>query len=985
MRNIISLFLFISIFTVANAGKKLPPFLNTAETWADSVMQTMNLDQKIGQLIMVTTYPAQGENNHREMKKWISEYHVGGVLFLKSTPYEVANLSNQYQEMANTPLFIALDAENGLSFRLDSVVRYPHAMALGALNNDSLIYNMGREIGQQCRTLGINLNFAPVADVNSNPNNPIINYRSFGENPQRVAQKCWQLAKGMQDEGVLVTAKHFPGHGDTAFDSHHTLPTIDRNYQLLDSIDFAPFKTCIDNGISGIMTAHINMSGIDNSGLPATLSESIMTDILNDSLGFVGLVFSDGMNMKGITKHYTEGEAAVKALNAGVDVIEFVLNPDIVIDAVKKAIDKGEISIELINRKCKKVLLSKHWLGLNNYQPANSENLSIKINKPEYQLTARKLYEQTITVIKNHKQLVPLQRLDTLRIASLAIGKDDISTFQNRLQSYMEMDQFTLPLNSSDEEIDKVLSALKNYNLVIAGIHSTRLTAPQQYGITPLHKKTIDALNKLPNTIIAHFGNPYALQHLDKVEKSNVVLLTYGENYWGMDYAAQLIFGAIDNNSTLPVTINNNLTEGFGIEIKKNGRLKYTIPEEEGIDSNRLKSVIDSFVNRGISDTYFPGCQVLVAKNGKVIFHESYGHLTYENTHPLTKEHLYDWASISKIAGPLPFIMRLTEEKKIQLDRPFSNYWKPFSDTDKASITLREILTHQAGLQSWIPFHLEIIKDNGKFRKKYISTQPSARYPIRISSKLFLKNDFKQEMLHQIDNSELLKRKKYVYSDLGFLIFPDLISEIYSTNYEQLHRKSFILPIGATTVCYNPYRFYPIEQFVPTEIDAHFRKEKIQGFVQDETAALFGGVSGNAGLFGTTNDLAKIMQFYLNKGSYGDFCLFKPETFDFFNTVPYKDNDNRRALGFDKPYVDNAKKDLKDAYPAPEVSPLSFGHTGFSGSFAWSDPLNGMTILIMTNRTYPWRKNTRIVKTNFRPSLQQAIYKTQNTFEYAMY
>lgn len=985
MHKIISLILFLSVFTVVNAGKIMPPFLQSSEVWADSVMHSMCLDQKIGQLIMVTTYPSQSNNNHQEMKRWISEYYVGGVLFLKSTPNEVANLSNQYQEMAEIPLFIALDAENGLSFRLDSVVRYPYAMALGALKNDSLIYYMGREIGQQCRMLGVNLNFAPVADVNSNPNNPIINYRSFGENPQRVAQKCWQLAKGMQDEGVLVTAKHFPGHGDTEFDSHLTLPTIDRNYHLLDSVDFLPFKTCIDSGISGIMTAHINMSSFDSSGLPATLSEKIMTNVLKDSLGFVGIVFSDGMNMKGITKHFSEGEAAVKALKAGVDVIEFVINPNIVIDAVKNAIESGEITLELIDDKCKKVLLSKHWLGLNNYHAADTNNIYKKINNPAYQLTARRLYEQTLTVIKNEKQLIPLQRLDTLRIATLSIGKDNISTFQKSLQLYMEVDQFVLPLNSSSEEIDRILSSLKNYNLVIVGIHSTRLTALQKYGVTPLHKKAIGELSKHPRAILAHFGNPYALQYLTNFEKLNTVLITYGENYWAMDYAAQLIFGAISNSSSLPVTINNEFSEGFGISIKKNGRLKYTIPEEEGIDSEKLKFVIDSFVNKGIRDTIFPGCQVLVAKNCKVIFHESYGYQTYKNIIPLSNDHLFDWASISKITGPLPFIMKLIEDKSIQLDAPFSNYWEPFANTDKASITLREILTHQAGLQSWMPFHLDILKENGRYRKRYINTRPTERFSIRISSRLYIENDYKQVMLSKINESKLLNRKKYVYSDLGFLIFPDLISHIYSVDYEKLHRKKFILPIGANTVCYNPYRFYSNKECVPTEIDFYFRKEIIQGYVQDETAALFGGVSGNAGLFGTTNDLAKIMQFYLNKGRYGDYCLFSPKTFDLFNSVPFKENDNRRALGFDKPYIDNAEKELKNAYPAPDVSPQSFGHTGFSGTFAWSDPENGMTILIMNNRTFPFRENTRIVKYNFRPSLQQAIYKTQNTFLQSKY
>jgi beta-N-acetylhexosaminidase len=985
MRNIISLFLFLTFFLNGFANKTLPPFLNVPSKWADSLMATMSIEQKIGQLIMVTTYPSQGDSNERLMKKWIADYHIGGVLFLKSTPHELASGANRYQAMAKIPLYIALDAENGLSFRLDSVVRYPHAMGLGSLNSDSLIYHMGREIGQQCRELGINLNFAPVADVNANPENPVINYRSFGENPGRVAQKAWQLAKGMQDQRVLVTAKHFPGHGDTAFDSHHTLPTIDRSYSLLDSVDFLPFRTCIDMGINGIMTAHINMSVIDKTGLPATLSEKIMTGVLRDSLGFKGLVFSDGMNMKGITMHFTEGEAAVKALKAGVDVIEFVLNPDIVIKSVLQAIQNGEITEALINEKCRKVLLSKKWLGLDRYKAAQLNGISTRINKPEYQLTARRLYEQSITVAQNSNDLIPLQRLDTLRIATLSIGKNEMTPFQQRLQQYMDMDHFVIPLNASQTEINKVLSVFKNYNLVIAGVHGTRLTSGNNYAVTALHRQAVNQISKQPNAIVAIFGNPYSLKQYTEIDKSKSVLITYGENNWSMDYAAQLIFGALNNQSTLPVSVNNNYPEGSGIVIKKNGRLKYTIPEEEGFDSHKLNKAIDSLVNKGIREKAFPGCQVLVAKNGKVVYHESYGFHTYENTAPLENDHLYDWASITKVTGPLPLLMKLTEDKTINLNSPISDYWPDFIGTNKELITLREVLTHQAGLRPGLLFHAEVMKQNHEYRKSLLRERPSHRFPVRISTNLYLHKDYKQNIFNSIKDSDLLTHKRYVYSDLGFLLFPELITRVTGTDYESFYQQQFILPIGASSVNYNPYRFNPIEKFVPTESDLTFRKELLQGFVHDESAALLGGVSGNAGLFGTTNDLAKIMQCYLQKGSYGDFTLVQPKTFEQFTRVQYPDKENRRALGFDKPLIDNARKELKSSFPAPAVSPESYGHTGFTGTFAWNDPKNQMIVIIMTNRVYPTRENPRMAQMNFRSTLQQTIYKLQNSYKATNY
>lgn len=984
MRNITTLFLLFIICLSVDANKKAPPFLNEPTVWVDSLMDMMTLEQKIGQLIMVTTYPSQGKPNEDRIISWIKNYHVGGVLFLKTSPHELASRANNYQSESLVPLYIAIDAENGLSFRMDSVVRYPHAMGLGALTNDRMIYQMGREVGQQCKALGINLNFAPVADVNSNPNNPIINYRSFGENPMRVAQKSWQMAKGMQDERVMVTAKHFPGHGDTAYDSHLTLPKIDRNYALLDAVDFVPFKTCIDSGIVGIMTAHINMSGIDQSGLPATLSKKVMTGVLKDSLGFNGLVFSDGMNMKGITMHFTEGEAAVRALNAGVDVIEFIENPAVVVKAIKDAIEKGEIDKHLIDEKCRRVLLSKKWLGLDQYQPVNLIGLHKTINSPQYQLTSRLLYEQTITVIKNRDTLLPLQRLDTLRIATLAIGNSNTTDFQKSLDKYMDVDHFYIPLYASNNEIYKILALLKNYNLVIAGVHGTRLTPANNYNVFEKHKQVVEKLSSQNKTILVFFANPYSLINYELDEATSIVV-TYGENYYSQTYAAQLIFGAIENSSTLPVTINKFYTEGMGEPFKNNGRLKYTVPEEVGFDAEKLKSVIDTIAKMGIREKAFPGCQVLIAKNGKVIFHESYGYHTYDSIVALSNDHMYDWASITKVTGPLPILMKMVEDSLISLDQPFSNYWEGFRNTDKELITLREILAHQSRLRSWIPFYLEVAKKEQDIRDLIVRESPSVDFPIRISTNLYIHKDYRQKIYQDIQKSELLKKQRYIYSDLTFHLFPELITKQIGVAYETYHNDQFISRLGASTVHYNPYRFYSKDEFVPTELDVYFRKELLQGYVHDEVAAMLGGVSGNAGLFGTTNDLAKIMQFYLQKGSYGDFQFLKPETVNEFTSVQYSKNDNRRALGFDKPYIDNFKRSLKDAFPAPSASPESFGHTGYTGTFVWVDPKNQLLFVFMSNRVYPTRDNTKLTQLNLRPTLHQSVYDCQNTFRYVSY
>ncbi|MFA9390894.1 MAG: glycoside hydrolase family 3 N-terminal domain-containing protein [Prolixibacteraceae bacterium] len=985
MRFSILFFFIIYLSGHVYATSELSEFAKRHHVWTDSVLSTMSLKEKIGQLIMVTSVPSQGQKNEKQLLAWIENQHVGGVLFLKTSPQELSSRAKSYQLASKVPLFIAIDGENGLSFRMDSVVEYPVAMGLGAVANDALLEQMGHEVAMQCKALGINLNFAPVADVNSNPNNPIINYRSFGENTQRVAHKAWMLARGMQKEHILVTAKHFPGHGDTGFDSHYTLPVINKSYIELTQEEFVPFRTCIDGGINGIMSAHINLSQIDKGGQPATLSKKMMTDILRDSLGFDGLIFSDGMNMKGITNNYSEADAAVEALKAGVDVIEFILNPEKVIEAVVKAVKRGELSEKTIDEKCRKVLFAKQWIGLNKKLKVDQKKLQEDLNDPRYQLTARYLFEQSLTVLKNDQSLLPLQRLDTLKIASLAIGDSIETVFQSRLQDYAEIDHFYIGLSSSELEIKSVLRQLKGYNLVIAGVFDTKLSKSKNYGISSVHHLVIDQLLHQNKVVLTFFANPYVLSKFEDLDQAAAIGVTYGDHVVSQDAAAQLIFGAIGTVSTLPVTISDEFPEGSGIALKSIGRLKYTIPEETGFNSKHLISTIDSFANFGIRDTLFPGCQILIAKNGKVIFNKSYGYTTYDSINKITAQSIYDWASITKIAGPLPLLMKMTEDSILQLDRAFSNYWPAFKNTDKASITLREILAHQAGFKSWIPFMPGNKKDTSNYRNRMLRYRCSVNYPVRVASNLYVSIDYKREMLDDLANLELSKKKKYFYSDIAFYLFPDLIANYGHQTYETQLYEKFLSRIGAYTARYNPYEYYPVGRIVPTEYDDTMRKELVQGFVHDESAALLGGVSGNAGLFGTANDLAKIMQLYIQFGTYGDLHFIKPSTLAEFTRIQYPGNENRRGLGFDKPYIDNAKKKNGETYPAKAVSANSFGHSGYTGTFVWADPDNELIFVFLSNRVYPSRLNTKLIKLNFRPDLQQAIYQLQNSFHYQRY
>jgi beta-glucosidase-like glycosyl hydrolase/CubicO group peptidase (beta-lactamase class C family) len=980
--NLVMMLLLFFLCTASfNLFGKIPPYLDRKGEWADSVLAQMSLEEKIGQLIMVTAYANLGETDGQLILSQIEKHHVGGVLFLKSSPHRLATLVNKYQQASEVPLFIALDAENGLSFRMDSVVAYPHAIALGAVSNDSLLYRMGVEVGKQCRRLGINLNFAPVADVNSNPRNPIINYRSFGENPERVARKTLMLASGMQDANVLVTLKHFPGHGNTAFDSHLTLPVIESDYAKLDSVDFVPFRKSIEQGIGGIMTAHIGLPSIDRKEIPATLSEKILTGILRDSLQFEGLVFSDGMNMKAITKHYKEGEAAVKALMAGADVIEFVVNPHGVVRSVLKAVKRGTLSEELINKKCRKVLLAKEWLNIYREKPVKTDGLYNDLNKQTYRLTSRLLREQALTAVFNRDEILPLKRLDTLQIATLALGAYEKATFQERVESYLVADHFFIDENSAPEDITLIFRKLSNYNLVLVGIYGLKQTPAGRFGVQQYMQNVTEQLHELPKTVVSVFANPYAIEHLNGIEKAGALIVAYEDNPLSHDYAAQLIFGAVGTRSRLPVSVPGMFAEGEGADVKKNGRLKYTVPEECRIDERLLNVVVDSFANYGITEKMFPGCQVLIAKDGKVVFHKSYGFHTYDSLTPVENKNLYDWASITKIAGPLPLVMKLVEDSVLELDKPFSTYWKPFAHTDKAAFTLREALAHQAGLKPWIAFCLDVFREGKNYKRRIVRDRPSPNYPYRISSNLYINKNYKQKIFRKIRDSELLKEKKYAYSDLSFILMPDLLEQLTGKKYEKVIRNEFHLPLGATTVNYNGYKHFDLKRFVPTERDEHFRNELLRGFVHDETAAMMGGVSGHAGLFGTTNDLAKIMQFYLNGGSYGDFHYLDTATVNEFTRIQFPDNENRRGLGFDKPYIDNGSKGIDESYPAPKSGSLSFGHSGYTGTFAWADPSTGLLFIFMSNRVYPTRENTKLYETNFRPRLHQSIYNCLDSFD----
>jgi beta-glucosidase-like glycosyl hydrolase/CubicO group peptidase (beta-lactamase class C family) len=967
-------FVFL-IFTVLKnsvfAGNE-PPYLKfKADKWVTEQLGKMTLEEKIAQLITISVYPKQGDESKIRVLEQIRKYKPGGILIMQATPVEAARWINEFQQTSKIPLLVAIDGEWGISMRVDSVQPFPYAQAIGAVRDSSLVYQMGRDMAMQLKTMGIHMNFAPVADINTNPNNPVINFRSFGEDKNNVAQKAWWVAQGMQDTGVIPVAKHFPGHGDTDTDSHLSLPVLSHSKSRMDSLEIFPFRYLSERGIIGMMTAHLNVPSIDNSGIPSSLSKKIVNDYLKNEIGFKGFVVTDAINMKGVRTE--KGNTEVEALIAGNDMLEFVPDVQKAIQSVKLAVEQGKLSLEEINEKCKTVLAVKRWANLNNYKPADTRHLTSVLNAPNFEVTNRKLVKGSFTALINDG-ILPVQGLDTLKIASIIIGDSHIVPFQKMMDKYTVVDHFVLSKTATQQEWTNLRSQLKNYNLVISGIQGINIYPSSKYGTTEIQRKAVSEIIQENNSIFVFFGNAYALKHFDTIHGAKGLILAYQNTTLAQELAAQLIFGAFDVNGKLPVTIDKRFKLNDGIELKKNNCLAYTIPEEVGINSKLLNREIDSLANFGLRKEAYPGCQVLIAKNGNVIFHKTYGYHTYKNEMKVLEDDIYDWASVSKVTGSLPAIMKLVDEEKINLDVPIGQYRKDLVGSNKEKLKMRDILTHQAGLIGWISFWQMALDENKQLDKHIFSDSLSDKFNIRVSSHLYMNEDFSAVMIDTLKKSELKSKNKYVYSDLGFHLFPGLISNVTGQNYEEYLYKTFYRPLGAITVGFNPHKRFPLNRIIPTENDDFFRNEILQGFVHDEGAAMMGGISGNAGLFGSANDLAKIFQMYLQKGNFGGKQYISEETVNEFIKIQFPENNNRRGLGFDKPYMNNEKYTLKDAYPAVNASKNSFGHSGYTGTFVWADPDNGLLYIFMSNRVHPTRDNTKLYNLNIRTTMHQKIY-----------
>jgi beta-N-acetylhexosaminidase len=898
----------------------------------------------------------------------VDDYHIGGLIFFQGGPVRQAILANCYQSCVNVPLFMSMDAEWGLAMRLDSTTKFPRQMTLGAIQDDSLIYRMGVEIARQCKRLGMQINFAPDIDINNNPLNPVIGNRSFGEDKYNVTRKALMYMKGMQDNRVLATGKHFPGHGDTDSDSHKTLPMIKSSRARLDTLELYPFKELMRQGLGSVMVAHLSIPALDTTpNQPSTLTKKIVTGLLKDTLGFKGLVFTDALNMKGVSKFYKPGEVSARALLAGNDVLLFPEDVPQGITEIKAAIERGEISQDEIDQRCMKILLAKQWAGLNHYSKIKLKNLAEDLNTPQAELINRKLTEASLTLLQNKNNIIPLQHLDSLKTASLSLGYKELNIFQKTLSNYSPITHYGIDKDAKQLIFDTVLTALKKYNLVIVEINNTNNKPDKDFGLTPQVMNMLKAVLRQNRVIVNIAANPYILAKMDSLQVADGIIMSYEDNDYSASYAAQLIFGGIAAKGKLPITPNDDFKAGMGIETQVI-RFKYTIPEELGVNSKAFEK-IDSIALQGVKDKVYPGCQILVAKEGKVIYQKSFGYHTYENKLPVLNDDVYDLASITKIVASTASLMRLMDQKKISLDNHLGDYLPELNGSNKQDIVLREMLTHQAGLRDWIPFWTKTVNKDGSYKPGIYSRTPNEFYMKRVASDLYINNNYEDTIYKQIMDSPLKERGKYLYSDLGYYLLKKIIEKQSQAALNVYTQNSFYSPLGLATMGYKPLARFEMDRIIPTEFDAKFRKQLLQGDVHDQGAAMLGGVGGHAGIFSDANDVAVMMQMFLNKGEYGGVRYIDSATISECTKCQYC-KDNRRAIGFDKPELNHDK----ESPVCSCVSYLSFGHTGFTGTLAWADPENQLVYIFLSNRVYPDADENKLAKSGIRTKIQEIIY-----------
>ncbi len=965
-----------------------------AERWADSVYQSLTLEQRIGQLI-ITRANNPNAPYDTKIENWIKKYDLGGVSFLAGDPVKQALQINQWNKRARTPLFVAMDAEWGLGMRLKGTVSYPYQMTLGAVSDDSLLFQMGKQIAQQCRRMGIQINFAPVVDVNTNPLNPVIGMRSFGENPDSVANKALWYMKGMEENGLIACAKHFPGHGNTFQDSHKTLPVITDSKTEIEKTALLPYRVLFKSQppVDAVMVAHLSVPALEHrKHFPSSLSYPVVTGLLKDKMHFKGLIITDALDMKGVSLQFNHGDAALKAFLAGNDIL---LTPNDIPEAVAKIkteVLKNEKAAQRLKESCKKVLYYKYLSGAAARKPVDTLHLISDLNRPDFHHTANQLFYHAITVIKNDSNLLPFQDTVPASTAIVIVGDNHAGTFEPVFRQYFPAKVYYLKKNASSVDKNFVLKQLPKFDRAVFCVVKTNSSAARHFGISSDEIAFLTAAAQKTKTVLNLFASPYALNLFHNPAIFQAIVVSYQDTWQTQKASAEVITGTRKASGHLPVTA-GHFVAGTGMTFPKI-RLRYGTPQEVGADTTVLHEV-DSIALAGINMHAYPGCQILAAKNGIIFYHKAFGYQTYADTVPENMHFMYDLASLTKILATTVALIKQQEDSIINVNNKLSAYLPMLLYSNKKDLGMKEILSHQAGLEDWIPFYLSTLKLHlpeksipttnvlhwikvvlGKKNPDSVGPDTtiyhhkiSELYTVRVAQNLYLQKDYHYHMMQQILDSPL-GEKKYQYSGLGFYLFKAMTERLNEMPFDQYLYKKIYHRMGLYRLVFTPRRYFPYTQTNPTEHDTVWRMQQIWGDVHDMGAAMLGGVSGNAGLFGDAHDVAALMQMLMDYGRYDGKQILDSATICLFNHRYFAADSNRRGLGFDKPLLryEDHKSNCKSA------SDESFGHSGFTGTYTWADPKNGLVYVFLSNRVFPDMNNDKLAKEDIRTNIHQVFY-----------
>ena len=963
MKNLkrISALMIAVMFGMAVANAVVPNIMKNVDekamnNWVNTQFKKMSKDERIAQLMVIGVSPRVSGEKLDSLKMLVETYNMGGLIFHEMSMTDYVSLYNTFSAKARTPLLMTIDGEWGLGMRLDGVRDFPRSMTLGAIKDKKLIYEYGKETARQMKAAGIHVNFAPVLDVNDNPLNPVIGRRAFGETPAFVSEYALEYARGMEEGGVLSTGKHFPGHGSTFDDSHKKLPTVGKSLTELEKCEFAPFVDYINAGYGGMMVAHLNIPAVDGSGMPASLSAKAVNELLVNKMGFEGLIFTDALSMEGAA---VEGSRCVASLKAGNDVLLMPMNPPVEIEAVKAAVARGEISQKSIDERCKKMLRYKYALGVHESKPLDVAELKSVAFSPEKELLCHELTASSITVLKNRDSVLPVKALDKKNIAVVSLGdtKGVASMFQDRCEMYSKTGKFAYIKGAMPEIL---LEKLKPYNMVIVGV----------YNDDDVYVKMLESIAaQCENVVPVFFTSPYAASKFkDGLAKCNAVVIAWGSDELAQDYAAQTIYGGNGAKGVSPVTINGVAKPGDGV-VYDATRLGYTVPEAVGVSSEMLAKM-DKLANKCLRAGAFPGCQIVVARRGKVIANLNYGMHDYESGIPVTTNTIYDLASVSKATGTLPGIMKACDDGLLNVDEKMSKYVPGMCRADREDLTLREFLYHETGYIPSLPIYKIMTDENKNLRADLVSKVKTGKFNIQIGDSLFLHEAAYDTVMHNAYTIPLRPDKKMRYSCVNFCLLMDAEQHVTNTPHNEYVTKNFYAPLGAWHTTYRPLDKFPRCQVAPTEYDALMRKQLVWGYVHDETNAFAGGVAGNAGLFSNANDLAKLCQMWLNGGEYGGERLLSEATTRQF-TVERSPN-SRRGLGFDRA----PNKEGQGSPTCDEAPAETYGHLGFTGTVFWVDPTNDLVFVFLCNRVNPTRDNDAFSNIDVRPGMFRFVYES---------